>query len=80
MRTFNINNITIGNTQPITLIAGPCQIESQDHAEQTAGTIKEIADSIAGNFARPGRFHSTRLSKNYYTILVEHGQSQELSA
>jgi 2-dehydro-3-deoxyphosphooctonate aldolase (KDO 8-P synthase) len=46
MRTFNINNITIGNTQPITLIAGPCQIESQDHAEQTAGTIKEIADSI----------------------------------
>ena len=46
MRTFNINNITIGNNYPITLIAGPCQIESQDHAEQTAGTIKEIADSI----------------------------------
>jgi 2-dehydro-3-deoxyphosphooctonate aldolase (KDO 8-P synthase) len=46
MRTFNINNITIGNDHPIVLIAGPCQIESQDHAEQTAGTIKEIADSI----------------------------------
>ena len=46
MRTFNINNITIGNTHPIVLIAGPCQIESQDHAEQTAGTIKEIADSL----------------------------------
>jgi 2-dehydro-3-deoxyphosphooctonate aldolase (KDO 8-P synthase) len=46
MRTFNINNITIGNNHPIVLIAGPCQIESQDHAEQTAGTIKEIADSI----------------------------------
>lgn len=46
MRTFNINNITIGNEHPIVLIAGPCQIESQDHAEQTAGTIKEIADSI----------------------------------
>jgi 2-dehydro-3-deoxyphosphooctonate aldolase (KDO 8-P synthase) len=46
MRTFNINNITIGNNHPITLIAGPCQIESQDHAEQTAGTIKEIADSL----------------------------------
>jgi 2-dehydro-3-deoxyphosphooctonate aldolase (KDO 8-P synthase) len=46
MRTFNINNITIGNNHPITLIAGPCQIESQDHAEHTAGTIKEIADSI----------------------------------
>jgi 2-dehydro-3-deoxyphosphooctonate aldolase (KDO 8-P synthase) len=46
MRTFNINNITIGNNHPLVLIAGPCQIESQDHAEQTAGTIKEIADSI----------------------------------
>jgi 2-dehydro-3-deoxyphosphooctonate aldolase (KDO 8-P synthase) len=46
MRTFNINNITIGNNHPLVLIAGPCQIESQDHAEQTAGTIKEIADSL----------------------------------
>ena len=46
MRTFNINNITIGNDHPLVLIAGPCQIESQDHAQQTAGTIKEIADSI----------------------------------
>jgi 2-dehydro-3-deoxyphosphooctonate aldolase (KDO 8-P synthase) len=46
MRTFNINNITIGNNHPLVLIAGPCQIESQDHSEQTAGTIKEIADSL----------------------------------
>jgi 2-dehydro-3-deoxyphosphooctonate aldolase (KDO 8-P synthase) len=46
MRTFNINNITIGNNHPLILIAGPCQIESQDHAEHTAGTIKEIADSL----------------------------------
>jgi 2-dehydro-3-deoxyphosphooctonate aldolase (KDO 8-P synthase) len=46
MRTFNINNITIGNNYPLVLIAGPCQIESQDHAEQTAGTIKEISDSL----------------------------------
>ncbi len=46
MRTFNINNITIGNSHPLVLIAGPCQIESQSHAEQTAGTIKEITDSL----------------------------------
>lgn len=46
MKTFNINNITIGNDQPFVLIAGPCQIESQDHAEHTAGTIKEITDSL----------------------------------
>ena len=31
---------------PVVLIAGPCQIESQDHAEQTAGRIKEIAQAV----------------------------------
>ncbi len=46
MRTFNINNIAIGNDHPFVLIAGPCQIESQDHAEHTAGSIKEITDSL----------------------------------
>lgn len=46
MRTFNINNISVSNKLPFVLIAGPCQIESQDHAEQTAGTIKEITDSL----------------------------------
>jgi len=46
MRTFNINTTTIGNAHPIVIIAGPCQIESQTHAEQTAGSIKEITDRL----------------------------------
>jgi 2-dehydro-3-deoxyphosphooctonate aldolase (KDO 8-P synthase) len=46
MKEFNVHNFTIGNDQPIVLIAGPCQIESQDHAEQSAGSIKEITDSL----------------------------------
>jgi 2-dehydro-3-deoxyphosphooctonate aldolase (KDO 8-P synthase) len=46
MRTFNIHDITAGNDHPFFLIAGPCQIESQDHAEHTAGRIKEITDSL----------------------------------
>jgi len=46
MRTFKIDKINIGNENKMFLIAGPCQIESQDHAEQTAGTIKEICDSL----------------------------------
>lgn len=46
MRTFNINHISVSNKLPFVLIAGPCQIESQDHAEQTAGAIKEITDSL----------------------------------
>jgi 2-dehydro-3-deoxyphosphooctonate aldolase (KDO 8-P synthase) len=46
MRTFNINRIVASNENKIFLIAGPCQIESQDHAEQTAGRIKEICDEL----------------------------------
>jgi 2-dehydro-3-deoxyphosphooctonate aldolase (KDO 8-P synthase) len=46
MRTFNIHQISVSNKNPFFLIAGPCQIESLDHAEQTAGRIKEICDSL----------------------------------
>lgn len=43
---IKINKLTIGHNQPLALIAGPCQIESQAHAEQTAGAIKEICDRL----------------------------------
>jgi len=46
MRTFNINQLTVSNENKFFLIAGPCQIESQDHAEHTAGYIKEICDEL----------------------------------
>ena len=42
MRTFNINNLTIGNSLPFVLIAGPCQIESQQHAEDTCARLIAI--------------------------------------
>ena len=46
MRTFNINQLSISNSNKFFLIAGPCQIESETHAQETAGTIKEICDSL----------------------------------
>jgi len=42
MRTFNINSLPIGNHLPFVLIAGPCQIESQDHAEATCARLVAI--------------------------------------
>jgi 2-dehydro-3-deoxyphosphooctonate aldolase (KDO 8-P synthase) len=42
MRTFNINQLAIGNKLPFVLIAGPCQIESQDHAEATCARLIAI--------------------------------------
>ena len=46
MHTFNINHLTVGNDLPFTLIAGPCQIESQNHAQDTCSRILEIAKSL----------------------------------
>jgi 2-dehydro-3-deoxyphosphooctonate aldolase (KDO 8-P synthase) len=46
MRTFSINRIVASNENKFFLIAGPCQIESQDHAIDTAGKIKEICDDL----------------------------------
>jgi 2-dehydro-3-deoxyphosphooctonate aldolase (KDO 8-P synthase) len=62
MRTFNINNITIGNDKPIVLIAGPCQIESEDHAQATAGAIKEITDSLGIKFIYKSSFDKANRS------------------
>jgi 2-dehydro-3-deoxyphosphooctonate aldolase (KDO 8-P synthase) len=42
MRTFNINSLAISNKLPFVLIAGPCQIESQQHAEDTCARLIAI--------------------------------------
>jgi 2-dehydro-3-deoxyphosphooctonate aldolase (KDO 8-P synthase) len=46
MHTFSIGRVIANNHNKIFLIAGPCQIQSQDHAEFTAGKIKEICDEL----------------------------------
>ena len=39
-------NINIGNDKPFFLIAGPCQIESEEHALHMATAIKHITDYL----------------------------------
>jgi 2-dehydro-3-deoxyphosphooctonate aldolase (KDO 8-P synthase) len=46
LNKFNIGKIAIGGDSPLVLIAGPCQIESQSHAEQMAGAIQEITQKL----------------------------------
>src|SRR5690349_15850661 len=41
--TVTAGNVKFGNALPLTLIAGPCQLESRDHAFEIAGALKEIA-------------------------------------
>ncbi len=40
---IRIGSVQIGNALPLTLIAGPCQLESRDHALMIAGKLKAIA-------------------------------------
>lgn len=62
MRTFSINRIVASNENKIFLIAGPCQIESQDHAHETAGRIKEICDSLDIDFIYKSSFDKANRS------------------
>ncbi|MFT9294310.1 MAG: 3-deoxy-8-phosphooctulonate synthase [Acetobacter orientalis] len=43
-RNIQFGALTVGNTQPFVLIAGPCQIESAAHALETASALKEICE------------------------------------
>ncbi len=44
--TVEIGALKIGNALPLTLIAGPCQLESREHAFMMAGRLKEIATRL----------------------------------
>jgi 2-dehydro-3-deoxyphosphooctonate aldolase (KDO 8-P synthase) len=41
-----IGNITVANDAPITVFAGPCQMESRSHALEMATALKEIAEKL----------------------------------
>ena len=49
-KIINCNGIKISNSEPLTLIAGPCQLESEQHSMDMAGKIKEIADKFSIGF------------------------------
>jgi 2-dehydro-3-deoxyphosphooctonate aldolase (KDO 8-P synthase) len=42
MKTVEVGALKVSNDLPFVLIAGPCQIESRDHARMVAGRIAEI--------------------------------------
>jgi 2-dehydro-3-deoxyphosphooctonate aldolase (KDO 8-P synthase) len=42
----SVGGVRIGNHLPLALIAGPCQLESRDHAFMMAGRLKELAGRL----------------------------------
>ena len=55
-KTVSIGNMTCGNDQPLMLIAGPCAIESKDHALDMAGALKEITTKLGIGFVYKSSF------------------------
>jgi len=39
-----IGSVEVGNKKPLSLIAGPCALESRDHALEMASALKEVAE------------------------------------
>jgi 2-dehydro-3-deoxyphosphooctonate aldolase (KDO 8-P synthase) len=43
---IELKGVKFGNALPLSLIAGPCQMESRDHAFMMAGALKEMAGRL----------------------------------
>ncbi len=56
MKTVDIGALRIANDAPLTLIAGPCQLESDDHAQMIAGTMAEACAAVGAQFIFKGSF------------------------
>ena len=44
--TVKVGSIEIGNDKPLTILAGPCALESRDHALEMAAALKEISERL----------------------------------
>lgn len=45
-RVVSVGNVSFSNDAPFSLIAGPCQLESREHALECAAAIKEITEKL----------------------------------
>ena len=50
MKHISVADLTIGNDRPLTVIAGPCQLESADHAQMIAGVMKEACAAAGAQY------------------------------
>jgi 2-dehydro-3-deoxyphosphooctonate aldolase (KDO 8-P synthase) len=50
MKHVKISDLTVGNDLPLTIIAGPCQLETADHAQMIAGKMKEACDAAGAQY------------------------------
>ena len=61
-----VGTVEIGNRLPLAIIAGPCQLESRDHALEMASALKEMTAKAGVGFVYKTSFDkANRTSSNY---------------
>lgn len=50
MKHVSVADLTIGNDRPLTVIAGPCQIESVDQGHEIAGRLQEACAAFGAQY------------------------------
>ena len=50
VKQVTLGNVTFANDQPISIICGPCQMETKQHTFDMAGQLKEIHDKLGIGF------------------------------
>jgi 2-dehydro-3-deoxyphosphooctonate aldolase (KDO 8-P synthase) len=50
MKSVNIGGLTVSNDSPLVVIAGPCQLESLDHAQMIAGRMAEACSAAGAQY------------------------------
>ena len=50
MKDVAIGGLTTSNDRPLTIIAGPCQLESADHAQMIAGKMAEACAAVGAQY------------------------------
>lgn len=75
MKKVNLNNFIISNNSPFCLVAGPCVLESRDHAMKMAEIITKICQEIDVNFIFKASFDKA----NRTSITSERGLGLDFS-
>ena len=56
MHTVDIGSFAVGNDLPLLVIAGPCQLEGEDHAQMIAGKMAEVCAAHGAQFVFKGSY------------------------
>lgn len=56
IRDVQIGDLIVSNNRPLLVIAGPCQLESVDHAQMIAGHMAEVCRAAGAQFIFKGSY------------------------